>query len=181
MSRLLLRTLLPAAAGAALPALVIYLTIGWNPLATLLAVQHRWTQVQPTIPVDHTLWLFIGLPIFLLFTSPAYWTVIALNARRLHRGDGFGRRLLLCTLAAMGATYLIGVPYELPRLWVAFLPPLALGAMIDLPMFHAEHSRRVWRPLAMIVAAQVCVTALHWTMLDVRESEHRLITQRLWS
>lgn len=181
MQRIILRTLLPAAAGAGVLALAIYLAIGWNPLATLVAVQRRWTQVQPTIAVDHTLWLFIGLPIFLVFTSPAYWAVLGLNLRRLRRGGDFGRRLLLCTLATMGATYFIGVPYELPRLWVAFLPPLALGAMIDLPMFHAEQAQRVWRPLALIVAVQIGVTALHWTMLDVRESEYRLITQRLWS
>ena len=68
------------------------------------------------------------------------------------------------------------------RLWVVFLPPLALGAMIDLPMFHAERSpQRVWRPLAMIVAVQILFTALHWTIFDVRESEYRLISERLWS
>jgi hypothetical protein len=182
MVRLLLRTLLPAAGGFLLLALVFYVAIGWNPLATLLAAQRRWSQVQPTIAVNHTLWLFIGLPIFLLFTSPAFWAVVGLNARRIWRGDGFGRRFLLCTIGAMGATYVLGIPYELPRLWVAFLPPLALGAMIDLPLFHAEHSpRRVWRPLAMIVAVQICFTALHWTMFDVRESEYRLTTERLWS
>jgi len=178
---LILYTLLPAAIGAALLALSCYLAIGWNPLLTLVAVQRRWTAVQPTIAVNHSLWLFIGLPIFLLFTSPAYWTTISLNLRRARSGNGFGRRLLICTLAAMAATYLIGVPYELPRLWVAFLPPLALGAAIDLPMFHAPRAHRVWRPLAMIVAVQILVTALHWTVFDVRESEFRLTTQRLWS
>ena len=178
--RLILRTFLPAAAGAALVVLACYLAIGWNPLATLLAVQRRWTQVQPTIAVNHTLWMFIGLPIFLVFTSPAYWTAIGLNFRRIRRGDGFGRRLLICTLVAMALTYVIGVPYELPRLWVVFLPALALGAMIDLPMFHAPGARRVWRPLAAIVAVQVLFTAIHWTIFDVRESEYRLTTERLW-
>ena len=182
LATLVLRTILPAAAGFLLLALSIDVAIGWNPLATLVAVQRRWSQVQPTIAVNHTLWFFIGLPIFLLFTSPAFWAVIGLNVRHLRRGIGFGRRLLICTLLAMAATYVLGIPYELPRLWVAFLPPLALGAMIDLPMFHAEHSpRRVWRPLAMIVAVQICFTALHWTIFDVRESEYRLTTERLWS
>ncbi len=178
--RLILRTLLPAVAGAALVALACYVTIQWNPLATLLAVQRRFTQVQPTIAVNHTLWVFIGLPIFLVFTSPAYWTTIGLNVRKIRRGDGFGRRLLICTIVTMAVTYIVGVPYELPRLWVVFLPPLALGAMIDLPMFHATGARRVWRPLAAIVAVQVLFTALHWTMFDARESEYRLTTQRLW-
>jgi hypothetical protein len=181
-ARLVLRTLLPAAGGFLLLALAFYIAIGWNPLATLLAVQRRWSQVQPTIAVNRTLWLFIGLPIFLLFTSPAFWAVIGLSLRKIRRSDGFGRHLLLCTLGAMAATYVIGIPYELPRLWVAFLPPLALGAMIDLSLFHAERSpRRAWRPLAMIVAVQICFTALHWTMFDVRESEYRLTTERLWS
>ncbi len=181
IKRLMVRTLLPAAGGAALLAIGCYVAIGWNPLATLLAVERRWALVQPTIAVDHTLWMFIGLPIFLLFTSPAFWTTAALNLRRLRRGDGFGRRLFLSTLAAMAATYFIGVPYELPRLWVAFLPPLALGAMIDLPMFHAERAHRIWRPLATIVAVQICFTALHWMLFDVRESEYRLLSERLWS
>jgi hypothetical protein len=122
------------------------------------------------------------LPIFLLFTSPGFWAPLALNVRRLRRGNGFGRRLLICTLAAITLTYVIGVPYELPRLWVAFLPTLALGAMIDLPMFHAQRSpRRVWRPLAAIVAVQIAFTALHSTIFDVRESEYRLTSERLWS
>jgi hypothetical protein len=181
-ARLILRTLLPAAGGAALVVLACYLAVDWNPLPTLLAVQRRWTQVQPTIAVNHTLWMFIGLPIFLVFTSPAYWTTISLNLRRIRRGGGgFGRRLLICTLVAMAATYVIGVPYELPRLWVVFLPPLALGAMIDLPMFHAKGARRVWRPLAAIVAVQVLFTSIHWTVFDVRESEYRLTTERLWN
>ena len=179
-ARLIVRTLLPAAAGAALVVLACYVAIGWNAPATLLAVQRRWTQVQPTIAVNHTLWMFIGLPIFLVFTSPAYWTTIGLNVRRIRRGDGFGRRLLICTLIAMAATYVIGVPYELPRLWVVFLPPLALGAIIDVPMFHAQGARRVWQPLAAIVAVQVLFTAIHWTVFDVRESEYRLTTERLW-
>ena len=178
--RFVLRTLLPAAGGAVLIVLACYIAIGWNPLTTLLAVQRRWTQVQPTIAVNHTLWMFIGLPIFLVFTSPAYWTTIGLSLRKLRRGSGFGRRLLICTLVAMALTYVLGVPYELPRLWVAFLPPLALGAMIDLPMFHASEARRVWRPLAAIVAVQVLFTALHWTIYDARESEYRLLSERLW-
>ncbi|MGB7156471.1 MAG: hypothetical protein WBD40_00310 [Tepidisphaeraceae bacterium] len=182
MSRLIVRTLLPAAGGAVVFALAIYLASGWNPITGLLAVQRSFARVQPQIAVNHTLWLFIGLPIFLIFTSPAFWTAALLSGRRIRRGDGFGRRLLICTLAAMAATYVFGVPYELPRLWVVFLPPLALGAMIDLPMFHAEQSpRRVWRPLAMIVAVQILFTSLHWTMFDVRESEYRLTTERLWS
>ena len=46
----------------------------------------------------------------------------------------------------------------------------------------AEHSpRRVWRPLALIVVVQICFTALHWTVFDVRESEYRLISERLWN
>ena len=180
IARLALRTAIPAAAGAAAVVFACWLAMGWNPLSTLLAVQRRWTQVQPTIAVNHTLWMFIGFPIFLVFTSPAYWTTLGLNVRRLRRGDGLGRRLLICTFVTMALTYVLGVPYELPRLWVAFLPPLALGAMIDLPMFHGADARRVWRPLAAIVTVQVLFTALHWTMYDARESEYRLLSERLW-
>jgi hypothetical protein len=185
-ARLILRQLLPAAAGAAAAVGLIDATTGWNVLSTLLAVQRRFSEIQPTIRLDHRLWLLIGLPIFLLFVSPSLYALLALNVRRLlhppqRKSRGFGRVLLICTLGMMAITYLLGVPYELPRLWVVFLPLLVLAASIDLPLMHGHNAaHRAWKALALLAAVNVIFTAVHWTRFDVRESEYRMITQRLW-
>jgi hypothetical protein len=178
----LLRHVLPAAIGAFAIVLAVLLATGWNIPATLFAVWRRFAEVQPTFNLSRPVWLMIGLPIFLLFLSPGLVTTIVLALRRFRRGGmGLGMRLLVCTIIVMALTYAIGVPYELPRLWVVFIPPLALGAMIDVPLFHGRSTWRTFRPLAAIVGAQIVFTALHWTMFDVRESEYRLLTHRMWS
>jgi hypothetical protein len=182
LKRFTLRNVLPAMLGAVAVVLVVYVASGWNIVATLWAVWRRFAEVQPTFKLSRPIWMLIGLPIFLLFLSPGLVTAIALAARRFTRGGrGLGFRLFACTLVAMGLTYVIGVPYELPRLWVAFVPPLALGAMLDVPLFRGRSTWRTFQPLAAVVAAQVLFTAVHWTMFDVRESEYRLMSQRLWT
>lgn len=181
VARLMLRQALPALIGAAIFLLFVRATAGWNILATLLAVFGRFQEIQPTLQLNHRLWLLIGLPIFLLFVSPAYFATFALNVRRIKRGAGFGRKLLISTLVTMLATYFVGVPYELPRLWVVFLPLLAVGAAIDLPLFHARRGGyRSAAALAIIAVVHLLFVMIQFSLMDVRESEFRMLTQRLW-
>jgi hypothetical protein len=69
---------------------------------------------------------------------------------------------------------LIGVTYELPRLWVVFLPPLTLGLFIATPLAHVKHDGRALRLAMLIALIHIAFTAAHWSLLDARESEHRL-------
>ena len=77
----------------------------------------------------------------------------------------------------------VGVTYELPRLWVAFLPPLVLGLSIDRPLLRGSEKAahpRLALALVMIVFTQIAFTAMHWTLFDVRETEYRLISERFY-
>jgi hypothetical protein len=180
--RVLLRPTLHAALGAAGVVVVIYLAVGWNIPWTLIAVWRRWSEVQHTFTMNRAIWYVIGLPIFLLFLSPAVLTlgVMALSRKRLN----FGTRLALCTVAVMLFIYFaLGMTYELPRLWVAFLPPLMLGLCVDRPLLRGSETiwrRRVAAALVLIVLTQTAFTAMHWTLFDVREVEYRLTSQRYY-
>jgi hypothetical protein len=79
--------------------------------------------------------------------------------------------------------FVLGMTYELPRLWVAFLPPLLLGLCIDRPLLRGSASverPRVAAALMLIVLTQVAFAAMHWTLFDVREVEYRLTSQRYY-
>jgi hypothetical protein len=189
--RWVMRLILPAAGGAIAIVLGIYFASGWNTLGTFFAVSRRFGEIQRGLALSHTIWFFIGLPIFLLFASPGLAAFVALTARRLFlrramfvvRGsvfDSFGVRLTISTLLVMFLSYITGVSYELPRLWVAFLPSLTLGVMIASPLALATHGRAM-RALLFILAAQLIITATHWTQLDVRESEFRLTQGRFFT
>ncbi len=175
-----LRNILAAAVGGIVVCAIAYLALGWNIPLTLWAVSRRWTELQQTFEMNRAIWYAIGLPIFLLFVSPGFWTLLGLTLRR--RQLGFGARLALCTTGVMLLIYgPLGVTYELPRLWIAFLPTLALGLAIDLPLFRGRgyHARAV-RALVLIAAVQIAFTALHWTLFDARESEYRLLNERYY-
>jgi hypothetical protein len=112
-----------------------------------------------------------------------------MNIRR--RRLGLGMRLTIATVMVMAVTYLMGITYELPRLWIAFLPTLTLGVMMDRGLVKenaAPRTRRrinmrraaVW-PLLLIAGVQIGFSALHWTLLDARESEYRLLSERLFN
>jgi hypothetical protein len=170
-----------AAAGALAVAGVVYFVFGWNIPATLLAVSRRWSEIQRTFDMSRPTWFLIGLPIFLLFLAPGFWTLTGLSLRR--RRISLGTRLALVTLGVMLLIYVVmGVTYELPRLWVAFLPTLLLGLMMDRPMMTSPGVHpRVARALALIVFVHVAYTAMHWTLFDARESEYRLSTERYYN
>ena len=78
--------------------------------------------------------------------------------------------------------FVVGVTYELPRLWVAFLPTLVLGLAIDSPLLRGRgrHPRVAWA-LVLIVLVQMSFTAFHWTLFDAREAEYRLVSKRFFN
>ena len=189
--RWMMRLVLPAAAGAIAVVLAVYFVSGWNMLPTFLLVTRRFGQIQRSLALSQTIWFFIGVPIFLLFVGPGLVAFIALTGRRALTGrsmfdrrrsafDRFGFRLTISTLLVMAVSYVTGVSYELPRLWVAFLPPLTLGVMLASPLARATHGRAM-RALLFILGAQLIITAAHWTQLDVRESEFRLTEGRFFT
>jgi hypothetical protein len=171
---------LPAVVGAVVLVALAWVALGWNIPLTLLATERRWSALQKTFQMNRPVWYAIGLPIFLLFLSPGLWTLLGTSLRRPRLN--FGTRLALCTAVVMALIYfLLGVTYELPRLWVAFLPPLTLGLAIDGPLLRgAGEHRRVARVLVLIVLVQMFFTAFHWTFFDAREAEYRLTTRRFY-
>lgn len=192
ISRMFLRQTLPAALGAIAPVAVIFLLWRWNVLATFVAVGRRYSQVQKTLAFDLTHWRMIGIPLFLLFVGTGLWMLWGLHAMRLsrrHRAShaaparptGFGLRLTLSTIAVMLVCFLLGVPYELPRLWIVFIPLLVLGACVDQPLFRGSSAHsKVVTALSILVILHLVTTVLAWSALDVRESEYRLSSQRLF-
>ncbi len=168
-----------ALAGAAAVLIGAYVSIGWNiPLQTFAEIR-RFEGLQETFERNPAIWFAIGLPSFLLFTSPGLWTLVGLRAHQ--RSMDFGGRMALCTGAVMVITYLMGVTYELPRLWVAFLPLLTLGLAMDLGLLKGQGMHRpVAKALVLMVTVQILATAMHWTFLDVREAEYRLLSKRFY-
>ena len=177
---IMLHNIVPAVVGGAVVIVVAWVVLGWNIPLTLWATARRWSEIQKTFQMNRAVWYLIGLPIFLLFLSPGLWTLAGMNLRRARMA--FGARLVLCTVAVMLLIYLVmGVTYELPRLWVAFLPPLTLGLAVNWPVLRArgEHPR-VAKALALIVLVQVFFTTFHWTFFDAREAEYRLTSKRFY-
>jgi hypothetical protein len=170
---------LAALAGAA-AVVVAGLAIGWNIPATLLAVANRYNQIQASLDYNRSLWFVIGLPLFLLFLGPGVWTFAVLRIRKPRR-VGFGVRLLVCTIGVMLVTYLMGITYELPRLWSAFLPSLTLGLMIDCPLLHGRGVHGIFKFIYLMAVVQILVTAIHADLLDPREGEYRQLKSHPYS
>jgi hypothetical protein len=177
--RLVMSLTAAAAVGAIAVAAIAFLAIGWNIPLQLFLVWRRFNELQATFNMNRAIWFIIGLPSFLAFLSPGFWALVGLGAHE--RRFGFGARLALCTAAMMLLTYLLGITYELPRLWVAFLPPLTLALSMDLPLLRSPRChRKVTAAFMLIVTVQIVFTAMHWTIFDVRESEYRLATERFY-
>jgi hypothetical protein len=176
--RTFVRLGLPALAGVFALVAIVDLAIGWNIARTWIAVVSRFGQIQETFAINRSIWFFIGIPLFALFIAPGQFTfaILAARSRRLN----FGSKLAIATVATMLLTYITGVTYELPRLWVAFLPPLTLGLMLAAPLARGTQ-RKAAAALALIVCVQIAATAWHWTLLDVRESEYRLKEKRFFN
>ena len=177
----LLHSVLPTALGGAAVWLTVWAGLGWNMLATLVAVSQRWSELQPELGYSRGLWLMIGLPNVLVFVGLGLWLVAIASLRRFGRPRSLGAKLALCTLGVMTLTYVIGIPYELPRLWVVFVPPLLLGLMMIQPVCRSYGGQRVMMILIVVLISHIAATSVHWAFLDARESEYRLQTLRMYN
>ena len=178
---LVVRSLLPAAAGALIAAGALYVLCDMNVLATARAVARSQAEVTRGAEAMPLVWQMLGIPLFLLFAGPALWAC-ALWLVPWSRAIGYaadrdarlGLYLLVCTAGVMIAT--VGFTnIETPRLWIPFVPLLLLGAALRLRVFRTATAPTRWL-LAGLVGLQVVFSALHWMLMDMREAETRLLS-----
>ncbi len=184
----LTRCILPAAVGFAAVAVTMAVLLDWNIIKAAYAVAQRYPQIQRYLINGY--WTLVGLPMFLLFAGPMFWYL--LTALRPGRGEqrpslpcpataqwaqsaqsALSRSLVVSSVIVMTFTYFSANNNETPRLWIPFLAllPVALALRRDVFRTDAPAHRRVCLTL---IALQISVSVLHWSMMDVRESEDRL-------
>lgn len=175
-----LKCFLPALAGGLVVALLAYLTLDWNIIYMALRVGVRYHQIQLPVITDPFYWTLVGLPMFLLFVGPLFWSqVLALRVNRVERPARLGAWLLGVTVLVLVYTYFGANNSETPRLWMAFIPLLLLPLGLRRTAF--TNDSPVHRRLCiLLLALQLVITVAHWSLMDVRESEHRISTNRMW-
>ena len=179
------RLIVPAAGGAVLAATMLYVLCGLDLIATVRAVARAQSEVTRGVNAMPLAWQLLGVPLFLLFAGPAWWTITLWSCVHPSETTGpaegsrphavtirFGRDLLIVSAAVLLAT--VGFTnLETPRLWISFLPLLLLGALLRIEALR-EPSRRVAIILAVLTGVQIAGTALQWVFMDMREAETRL-------
>ena len=80
--------------------LLVYVLTDWNVATTFLTVTRRFTEIQRQLALNHAIWFFIGLPLFLLFVSPSL-VLFGATALRRRRPLTFGARLSIVTIIAL--------------------------------------------------------------------------------
>lgn len=148
----------------------------WSTARAVAAAQAAVTRGPDAMPLA---WQALGIPLFLLFLSPAPFVYAAVRARgagaTITGGDRaaphapLGRDLLLLTVVVLIAT--VGFTnIETPRLWIPFVPLMLLGAWLwsGLPS-------RAGRTLALMVFCHLVCGLLTWVLMDMREAEQRLV------
>lgn len=173
-------TCIPFAIAALAALAVVYLACDWNVVRMTLAVAMRYRQMQVPIITDPFYWTLVGLPLFLLFVGPLFYAMVG-GMRRDVRDDvsSLGGRLLICTVCVLVFTYFFGNNNETPRLWIPFIPLLLLSLSLSRSTFRTD-SPRTKAVLLLLMGLQVGVTLIHWSLMDVRETEYRLSTGRMW-
>lgn len=182
---MLLKGVLPAAAGAAAVGVGLRVFYGLDLVATCQAVARSQAEVTRGPDAMPLAWQTLGVPLFLLFAGPALWSIALWWGGRgpalLPVRDGesrFGRFLLIGSgvvmLATVGCTNL-----ETPRLWIPFLPLLLLGGFLQFRGLRSP-SRRVVPLLVGLLLAQVVVAAAQWSLMDPREAESRLVHEQFF-
>jgi hypothetical protein len=158
-----------------------WLVLDWNILKTALHVGLRYGQIQEGVIAHPFYWTLVGLPLFLLFVGPMPWAqLIAVRTDRADRWTLLAGRILICTIAVMTYAYFFANNNETPRLWIPFIPLLVIPLALRRSLFR-DDTRSARRACAVLIALQLTVTVLHWSLMDVRESEYRIFTtQRMW-
>ncbi|MCH7840128.1 MAG: hypothetical protein IID38_07830, partial [Planctomycetes bacterium] len=173
LSHYLQRVILPAAIGFALVAACLQSLLGWNILKTSLAVVQRYPDVQ--VNVINGYWTMVGLPMFILFAGPMMWCLVTVLRRDRHDStSSLGRSLVFSSAMVMTFSYFFANNNETPRLWIPFLALLPVGLAMGRDLFRrgSDQHRRI---CLVMIALQIGVSVLHWSMMDVRESEFRLL------
>jgi len=185
LGRFALRVLAPAAAGAL--AVVALLWLAWRIdavaiLRSVAAAQASVTRGPDAMPWT---WQLLGIPLFALFAGPALWFLAlrggwpAAAPQAAPAGDAgaraqrFGRWLVGVSAVVMVATVAF-TNVETPRLWMPFQPLLLLGLLLTWePRSRARSDRAAL--LAAVVFLHVAASAAQWSLMDMRESENRLL------
>ena len=171
---------LPCACGACLVALTAWVWLDWNIIKTTIRVGIRFGEIQMPVITDPFPWTLVGVPLFCLFVGPMFWVLLTVDRRREADDAGsLGLNLIVAAAAVMTYAYFFANNSETPRLWMPFIPlllvPMALRRTVFRRQSKADHVF-----FAMLIGLQSAVTVLHWAMMDVRETEYRLTTGRMW-
>jgi len=175
------RCALPSAFGALAVVVIVQAALSWNLPLMLLRLGGRYGQIQPEIITSPFFWTLLGLPMFLLFVGPLLWIEWTALPRREHDSTAsLGHCLIASVLGVMTYSYYFANNSETPRLWMPFVPFLLVGMALRRSSMRQE--RPNGRTLCiLLLGLQLTVTVLHWSMMDVRESEWRLFTTgRMW-
>ncbi|MBI1825498.1 MAG: hypothetical protein HYR83_03850 [Planctomycetes bacterium] len=181
------RGLVSCGIGGAATALIFYLALDWNIMLTTYRVGMRYGQIQLPIITDPLYWTFLGLPLFLLFAGPCLWIELAaIRANVVNATARFGAILLVCATAVMTYSYFFANNSETVRLWIPFIPILLIGlavrrSSLRLNTLSAEEDSTRDSIAMILLIVQLTVTLAMWTLMDVRESEWRLLTGRMWN
>lgn len=172
----MLRRAAPAASGAAATSGLLYVTLGWNVPLIVYRVGVRYGEVQQGVIADPFYLTLLGLPLFLLFVGPMFYMVAGWAKDRVRDAPAtLGYRLLMCMLAVLAYTYFTANNNETPRLWMPFIPLLLIPLAVRRPDFRMDSPERRGTFL-MLMAMQLVVTLLHWSLMDARETEYRIFT-----
>ncbi|MGE3180817.1 MAG: hypothetical protein AB7N71_04245 [Phycisphaerae bacterium] len=178
-------------AGLVLGVLALQAFSGIDWLATVRAVAEAQARVTRGADAMPFVWQLLGIPLFLLFCGPAVWWGL-MRGMGIHQDETCTNRtsgtwLVCVTLFLMLAT--VGFTnVETPRLWIPFAGLVQFGAFLLAFSGNASNPaiaqcdlgngcarRGASCQLKQLVVAQIIASGLAWSVMDMREAEHRLI------
>lgn len=169
----------PSVGGFAVTSVGLYLLLGWNVVRCTYRVGVRYGEIQLPIITEPPSWVLVGLPLFLLFAGPCLLAMLGIRRDVSDGGAALGRRILLLTAVVMTYSYFFANNSETVRLWMPFVPLLLLGMVAGRSIFRNDTPSH--RALVLVLAVlHISVTLGQWSLMDVRESEWRLTTGRMW-
>ncbi len=204
----LVRIVAPAALGAAATWLCIRVTWDYDVLYTGWRIAKRYPELQQYL--IHGAYTLVGFPVFLLFAGPTFWalaTCIRPGRGTADELERLGAYLARVAAACMIYCYFFANNNEIARLWMPFIAVLtaamsmrrraALGADViggAAPSASARGSQKkqerqnaaaagVRNPVGLailLLTLQLILTTLHWSMMDAREAEWRMLSGVQW-